>query len=43
MEILKENSVELEDVKGISFDILKRAFKVSGDVSVNYIGYAIKK
>ena len=43
MGLLKENSVELEDVKGISFNILKRAFNISGDVSVNYIGYAIKK
>lgn len=43
MGLLKENSVVLKDVKGISFDILKRSFKVSSDVSVNYIGYAVKR
>lgn len=41
--LLKENSATLEDIKGISFDIFKRVFAISGDVSVNYIGYAIKK
>ncbi|MFQ5442394.1 MAG: bifunctional 2-polyprenyl-6-hydroxyphenol methylase/3-demethylubiquinol 3-O-methyltransferase UbiG [Thermodesulfobacteriota bacterium] len=40
--ILKENNVELKGLKGMTYDPLKLDFKLSGDVSVNYLGYGVK-
>ena len=40
--ILRENSVEVEDVQGMGLDVLGLKFKLSRDTSVNYIGYGVK-
>lgn len=41
-EILEENGVEMEEIKGMSYDPLKLEFRISNDSSVNYLGYAKK-
>lgn len=41
-DILKKNGLEIVDLKGMSYDPLKLEFKISGDTSVNYLGYAKK-
>ncbi len=41
-ELLKKNSVEVREVKGMSYDILRLEFKISDDTSVNYLGYGVK-
>jgi 2-polyprenyl-6-hydroxyphenyl methylase/3-demethylubiquinone-9 3-methyltransferase len=43
MEILGENGVELKGLKGMSYDPLRLEFTLSADVSVNYLGYALKR
>ncbi|GMR04910.1 MAG: bifunctional 3-demethylubiquinone 3-O-methyltransferase/2-octaprenyl-6-hydroxy phenol methylase [Thermodesulfobacteriota bacterium] len=40
--ILRDNGVTLKDLKGMTYDPLKLDFKLSGDVSVNYLGYGVK-
>lgn len=42
-EILREKNVEIEEIKGMSYDPLRFEFKISNDLSVNYLGYGIKK
>ncbi|HBG46671.1 MAG TPA: bifunctional 3-demethylubiquinol 3-O-methyltransferase/2-polyprenyl-6-hydroxyphenol methylase [Deltaproteobacteria bacterium] len=42
-EILAQNGVEIEELKGMSYDPLRLEFKISNDTSVNYLGYARKK
>lgn len=42
-ELLEENNVEMTELKGMSYDPLKLEFKISGDTSVNYLGYAVKR
>ena len=39
---LRENSVVVEDVKGMGLDVLGLKFKLTKDTSVNYIGYGVK-
>ncbi len=43
VRILKDNSVETEELKGMSFSPLSFAFKISKDTSVNYLGYGLKE
>ncbi|MBI5563022.1 MAG: bifunctional 2-polyprenyl-6-hydroxyphenol methylase/3-demethylubiquinol 3-O-methyltransferase UbiG [Deltaproteobacteria bacterium] len=43
MAVLKANDVEIEEIKGMSYDPLKLEFKISGDASVNYLGYGRKR
>jgi 2-polyprenyl-6-hydroxyphenyl methylase/3-demethylubiquinone-9 3-methyltransferase len=43
VRILKENGLEAEELKGMSYDPLKLAFELSKDISVNYLGHARKK
>ena len=40
---LRENSVVVKDVRGISLSLSERGFKISKDTSVNYIGYGVKQ
>lgn len=40
--LLRQNSVVVKDVRGISLSVSERGFKISKDTSVNYIGYGIK-
>lgn len=40
--LLRENSVVVKDVRGISLSLSERGFKISKDTSINYIGYGIK-
>lgn len=42
-DILEANSVEMMELKGMSYDPLKLEFKISNDTSVNYLGYAVKR
>jgi 2-polyprenyl-6-hydroxyphenyl methylase/3-demethylubiquinone-9 3-methyltransferase len=43
VRILKENGLEAEELKGMSYDPLKLEFELSKDTSVNYLGHALKK
>ena len=43
IRLFKDNSVEVEEVKGMSFDPLRMDFKIGRDTSVNYIGYGVKR
>ncbi len=43
VRILKENGLDVEELKGMSYDPLKLEFKLSDDTSVNYLGHARKK
>ena len=38
-----ECGVEVGELKGLSYNPLKLAFYISGDTSVNYLGYGIKR
>lgn len=40
--ILEENGVEIQGLKGMTYDPLKLEFKLSNDTTVNYLGYARK-
>jgi 2-polyprenyl-6-hydroxyphenyl methylase/3-demethylubiquinone-9 3-methyltransferase len=42
VKLFKENDITVEDLKGLVYSPTALAFKVSGDVSVNYMGYALK-
>ncbi|VAV85063.1 hypothetical protein MNBD_DELTA01-422 [hydrothermal vent metagenome] len=43
VRILKDNSVVTEELKGMSFSPLSFEFKISKDISVNYLGCALKE
>lgn len=40
--VLKENNVSIKEIKGLSYDPFSLSFKLTGDTSVNYLGYAVK-
>lgn len=40
--LLRENGIEVKEIKGMSFNILDRQFKISDSTDVNYIGYGVK-
>ena len=42
VKILRDNGVEVKDIKGMSLDPLRFDFRLSRDTSVNYLGYAVK-
>ncbi len=42
VNLLRENRIDVKEIKGISFDILDRTFKISDSTDVNYIGYGMK-
>jgi 2-polyprenyl-6-hydroxyphenyl methylase/3-demethylubiquinone-9 3-methyltransferase len=40
--LLKKNGVEVEEVKGMTYDPLRFRFRISNNTSVNYLGYGVK-
>lgn len=42
VNLLRENGIDVKEIKGMSYDILNRQFKLSDSTDVNYIGYGIK-
>ncbi|MEE8575155.1 MAG: bifunctional 2-polyprenyl-6-hydroxyphenol methylase/3-demethylubiquinol 3-O-methyltransferase UbiG [Thermodesulfobacteriota bacterium] len=42
VRIFRENNVDVEEIKGMSFDPLKFKFRITRDTSVNYLGYGVK-
>lgn len=42
VNLLRENGIDVKEIKGMSYDILNRQFKLSNSTDVNYIGYGIK-
>lgn len=42
VNLLRENGIEVNEIKGMSFDILDRQFHISDSTDVNYIGYGRK-
>lgn len=42
VNLLRQNGIEVKEIKGMSFDILDRQFKISDSTDVNYIGYGMK-
>lgn len=42
VNLLRENRIDVKEIKGMSFDILDRTFKISDSTDVNYIGYGVK-
>ncbi len=43
VNLLRQNGIDVKEIKGMSFDILDRQFKISNSTDVNYIGYGIKE
>ena len=41
--VLRENNVEVREIKGLSYDPLRLEFRISNDPSVNYLGYGVKQ
>lgn len=42
VNLLRENGIGVNEIRGMSYDILNRQFKLSNSTDVNYIGYGIK-
>ncbi len=42
VKLYKENNVAVKGLKGLSYSPVSFSFKISGDTSVNYIGYGVK-
>src|SRR3990172_2516870 len=42
VNLLRQSGIDVKEIKGMSFDILDRQFKISNSTDVNYIGYGIK-
>lgn len=42
VNLLRQNGVDVREIKGMSFDMLDRQFKISDSTDVNYIGYGVK-
>lgn len=42
-KILEDNDVEMMELKGMSYDVLRFEFKLSNDTTVNYLGWARKR
>ncbi len=42
VEILGGLGVEVMELKGMSLDLLRQEFKISRDLSINYLGYGVK-
>ncbi|MBI5598378.1 MAG: bifunctional 2-polyprenyl-6-hydroxyphenol methylase/3-demethylubiquinol 3-O-methyltransferase UbiG [Deltaproteobacteria bacterium] len=41
--LLRENSVSVEEIRGMSLDALNLEFRLGRDTSVNYLGYGVKR
>jgi len=42
VNLLRQNGIDVKEIKGMSFDILERQFKISDSTDVNYIGFGVK-
>ena len=42
VNLLRENGIGVNEIRGMSYDILNRQFKLSNSTDVNYIGYGVK-
>lgn len=42
VNLLRENGIGVNEIRGMSYDILNRQFKLSDSTDVNYIGYGVK-
>lgn len=40
--ILRENAIEVKDLAGLTFEPLSLSFKLSKNLSINYLGYGVK-
>ena len=43
VDILKRNDISVEEIKGMTFDPLHFAFKISENTNINYLGYGVKR
>lgn len=43
VELLKENNITVEEIKGMTFDPLRFEFRLSDSTNINYLGYGVKK
>ena len=43
VDLLKKNSVAVEEIKGMTFDPLHFEFKISESTNINYLGYGVKR
>lgn len=41
-DLLKQNDVSVEEIKGITYDPLKLDFRISDNTWINYLGYGVK-
>ena len=42
ISILKKNNLQLDEITGMKFNLIKDEWKISNDQSINYIGKFIK-
>ncbi|MBI5894435.1 MAG: bifunctional 2-polyprenyl-6-hydroxyphenol methylase/3-demethylubiquinol 3-O-methyltransferase UbiG [Deltaproteobacteria bacterium] len=42
VELLKENNITVEEIKGMTFDPLRFEFRLSDSTNINYLGYGVK-
>ncbi len=42
-KILRENAIEVKDLAGLTFEPLSFSFKLSKNLSINYLGYGVKE
>lgn len=42
VNLLRQNGIDVKEIKGMTYDILDRKFRISDSTDVNYIGYAVK-
>ncbi|MBI5874399.1 MAG: 3-demethylubiquinone-9 3-O-methyltransferase, partial [Deltaproteobacteria bacterium] len=43
VNILNQNGIAVEEIKGMTFDPLHFEFKVSENTNINYLGYGVKR
>ena len=43
VNILEQNNVTVEEIKGMIFDPLYFEFKISDNININYLGYGVKR
>ncbi len=42
VRILQRNGVTVEEIRGMTYDLLRMEFRISDDTTINYMGYGIK-
>ena len=43
VRILQRNGVTVEEIRGMTYDLLSMEFKLSDDTTINYMGYGVKE